>query len=230
MPINADGFLKDLLANPAAKGALGGVAGGMLGGVLVNKKARKKLGKTAVKVGGAAAVAGLAYYAYNRWKSGQAPASAPQAGGPAAPEDFQADAQAAPRDGTFLPKPGDTAGESHLALALVTAMIGAARADGGIDGRELRTLLNAVEQADLDPAAKSEVLAKLNAPVTADDVAALATCQEMAAELYAASLAAIEVDTPAEQAYLAMLAAKLDLPPPLVAHLHDAAEAPAPVA
>lgn len=229
MPINADGFLKDLLASPGAKGALGGVAGGMLGGMLVNKKARKKLGKTAVKAGGAAAVAGLAYYAYNRWKAGQAPQGAQPAAPRPAPEDFQADAQAAPRDGTFLPKPGDRAGESHLALALVTAMIGAARADGAIDGEELRTLLDAVEQADLDPAAKSDILTRLNAPVTADDVAALAKCEEMAAELYAASLAAIEVDTPAEQAYLAILAGKLNLPADLVAHLHDAAEAPAPV-
>ena len=51
----------------------------------------------------------------------------------------------------------------------------------------------------------------------------------MAAELYAASLGAIAVDTPAEQAYLAMLARKLALPPGLVQELHAAAGAPAPM-
>ena len=52
--------LFDTLANSStAKGALGGVAGGALASMLIHPKARKKLGKTAVKVGGAAALAGV---------------------------------------------------------------------------------------------------------------------------------------------------------------------------
>jgi uncharacterized membrane protein YebE (DUF533 family) len=49
-----------------------------------------------------------------------------------------------------------------------------------------------------------------------------------AAEVYAASLLAIEVDSPAERAYLGLLAARLGLADELVASLHGAAGVPAP--
>jgi uncharacterized membrane protein YebE (DUF533 family) len=44
-------------------------------------------------------------------------------------------------------------------------------------------------------------------------------------EIYVASLLAIEVDTPAERAYLSLLAARLGLDEPLVAELHEQVEA-----
>ena len=44
-----------------------------------------------------------------------------------------------------------------------------------------------------------------------DAVVAGATSPEVAAEIYAASLLAVDADDPAEQAYLAMLAARLKL-------------------
>jgi uncharacterized membrane protein YebE (DUF533 family) len=60
--------------------ATGALAGGVLGLLIGNKNTRKMLGKgagTALKVGGLAAVAGLAYTAYKRNQAGQA-APAPQ--------------------------------------------------------------------------------------------------------------------------------------------------------
>jgi len=226
MPFNAQDLLKQVLSSPTAKGALGGVAGGMLGGMLTNKKMAKSLGSNALKVGGAAAVAGLAWYAWKNWQAKQAGGNAT-----AAPPPFSSDAQmeAPPRDGGFLPPPGQSGAEERLALSMLTAMIAAAKADGHIDGQELKSVLDAVEGSDLDARAKSDVLARLNRDLSVDDVAALADGPEMAAELYAASLAAISLDSPAEQAYLAMLARKLQLPPELTVELHRAAEAPAPL-
>ena len=47
---------------------------------------------------------------------------------------------------------------------------------------------------------------------------------EVAAEIYVASLLAIDVDTAAEKSYLAMLAARLNLAPELVTELHRQVE------
>ena len=49
---------------------------------------------------------------------------------------------------------------------------------------------------------------------------ARAACSERAAEIYAASLMAIDPSKPAERGYLAMLAARLKLETGLVEHLH----------
>ena len=48
----------------------------------------------------------------------------------------------------------------------------------------------------------------------------------MAAEIYTASLLTIDVDTGAERAYLAMLAACLELPESLVDSIHQELELP----
>jgi uncharacterized membrane protein YebE (DUF533 family) len=52
-----------------------------------------------------------------------------------------------------------------------------------------------------------------------------ATTDELKAEVYAAALLAIEVDTEAEKAYLAMLRARLGLDEDLVARMHAQVEA-----
>jgi uncharacterized membrane protein YebE (DUF533 family) len=216
--LDANGFLGRLLQDPAAKGALGGVAGGAATSLLMNKKARKKLGKTAVNVGGVAALAGVAYWAYQKYQGRQDGQAAGATAQPAAGE-----VSAPPAGSAFLPGPNDTAACNALALKLVRAMIAAANADGQIDGTELKRVLAAIEQADLNPADKAAMLQAMNSPDTMDAIAALADSQEVAAELYAASLSAIEVDTPAEHAYLSMLAAKLNLPGELVSAIHEVA-------
>ena len=58
-----------------------------------------------------------------------------------------------------------------------------------------------------------------------DDVAKTAQSPEQGAELYLASRLAIDPDHPAEKAYLEALAARLKLPPELVAHLDRQVEA-----
>lgn len=217
--IDPNKFLGDLLSSPTAKGALGGVAGGALAGILVNKKARKTLGKTAMQAGGIAAVAGLAYYAYKKLNTDKAASSAVAQEPLAAP----------PADTPFLPAASDMAGQHDLAMKLIRAMIAAAKADGSMDSTELKTVIDTVEASDLTPADKSDILRALNEDIGVDTVAAMANSPEVAAELYGASITAIDIDTPAEQAYLAMLAAKLNLSREMVAALHEAAGVPAPL-
>jgi uncharacterized membrane protein YebE (DUF533 family) len=224
--LDANGLLGRLFQDPGTKGAVTGFAGGALGGLLTNKKARKSLGKTAVTAGGVAAVAGLAYWAYQRYQKGtpgqpvaapaaQASAAQPSAGDPAA--------LAPPADSGFVPDPADTAACNGLALKLVRAMIAAANADGRMDGDELKRVLDAIEQAELPGPDKASLLQAMNAPETVDQIAALAAGEAEAMELYAASVAAIEVDTPAEHAYLSMLASQLRLPADYIRAVHEMA-------
>jgi uncharacterized membrane protein YebE (DUF533 family) len=58
-----------------------------------------------------------------------------------------------------------------------------------------------------------------------DEIVASATSPEVAAEIYIASLLAIDVDASAEESYLNMLAARLNIPPGLAAELRRQVEA-----
>lgn len=61
---------------------------------------------------------------------------------------------------------------------------------------------------------------QLDRPVDIDSLVSAAQTPELGAEIYTASLLAIEVDSPAQRACLAMLAARLDLPESLVTSIH----------
>lgn len=207
--------LDQLLQNNAAKG----FAGGLLAGALLGKPGHK-LAKKTVKYGGMAAVAALAYSAYKRYNENKGlPGGASRSAAPA-PELLPA-----PANSNFLPADSDTAARETLGLALVRAMIAAARADGKFDAKESQTIFERIQAANLDPEEKALLLEEMNHPADMDAIVRAARTPECAAELYTASLLAIDVDHPAENAYLAMLAARLKLPAQLVTELHRQVEA-----
>jgi uncharacterized membrane protein YebE (DUF533 family) len=214
--MNAEKILSQLLSGGVAPGLAGGLAGGLASGLLTSKAGRK-LGGKALQLGGLAAVAGLAYTAWSRSR---------KEAGPAAPDRT---APPLPPPSNFLPAPGRADERADLALALLCAMIAAARADGKLDGRERSAIFDGVARLDLPEAERAELYAALERPADLEWLVKQATTPERAAEIYAASLLAIEIDTPAERGYLAMLAARLGLPDELVASLHaEAAAASAP--
>jgi uncharacterized membrane protein YebE (DUF533 family) len=212
-----DSILKALQTDPnmrrqATTGAVAGAAG-LAAGMMMGKSGRKLLGK-ATKYGALAALGGLAYHAWQRSRTQTTVA------GPIGPS---ADYQPAPKDEAFLPPPQDEAGQDKLGQSLVRAMIAAAKADGRIDAEENQRIFARLEAMDLDPQSKAFVFDELSAPLNLDAVVAGADTPEHAAEIYAASLVAMDADTPAEKAYLQMLAARLGLEPALVEELHRAA-------
>jgi uncharacterized membrane protein YebE (DUF533 family) len=103
-------------------------------------------------------------------------------------------------------------------------MIAAAKADGHIDATEQANIFSAMDKLELDSEDKAFVVDELRAPVDVDSIARAARGPEEAAEIYAASLLAIDVDNAAERAYLALLAARLNLDDALVQHLHRTVE------
>ncbi len=108
------------------------------------------------------------------------------------------------------------------ARLLLRAMISAAKADGQIDTREMDKIMTRLREAGSDPEAQQFVLREMSGPADVAGLAAEAGSPELAAQVYAASLLAIEVDTPAEQMYMAGLAQALGLQPAAVAQIHQA--------
>jgi uncharacterized membrane protein YebE (DUF533 family) len=197
--------------NPLASGAL---AGG-LAAILLGSKSGRKLTNSAVKYGGMAVIGGLAYKAYSDWQ-------ARQAGREPAPPAREPEMLPPPGDTPFMPRPSEADSRARL---LVTAMIAAAKADGYIDPAEQKQIFDRLAALPLDSEAKAYVMDQLRAPLDLDGIVTQAKTPEVAAEVYAASLLAIDPDHPAEKAYLQMLAARLGLDDALVAEIHRTAEA-----
>lgn len=195
--------------------AAGGAAGGVLGLLLGGKK-KKKGGFGGVLSHGAAAMLGaLASRAYENWRSGQNPASAPVA----TPQEA---ARVEPR---YLPPAAPAADGQPFELALVRAMIAAAKADGHIDAAEHQRIFARVETMGLDAEGKAFVFDALSAAIGPGEIAASARTEEQAAELYLVSRLAVDPDQPEERAYLQALAQRLKLPPGLAEHLDRQADA-----
>ena len=216
-----DRLFSEFKSSSTAQGALGGAASGAMVALLMNKKARKNLGGTALKLGGAAAVAGVGYYAYQQWPKRKSPGVGEMTSTSAsvsAPVSLPALARAsvAPvNEPPALPVVDDS-----LAFKMIKTMIAAAQADGQIDDAELAKLEEAVHSAGLSPAEDAAVMAALNTPVTMEEIAQWPASPAEAAELYGAALLAVDPDTVSEKFFLRRLASTLRLPVRLTAQLN----------
>ena len=189
-------------ARNAAMIGAGGVAAGMLAGA-----AAPRFTGALAKLGGVAAVGGLAYYAWKRHEAGKL-------GAP------HTDAIEPPPAG-FLPHDGEE--KQRLARATLKAMINAAKADGQIDSEEKAKLFDRLGQVDLSSAERVFLFDELARPIDTDGLVREATSPAIAAQIYAASLLAIDPDRPAEQVYLRDLADRLGLAPALADEIRAAA-------
>lgn len=91
-------------------------------------------------------------------------------------------------------------------------MIDAAKADGQVDADELNKIMSNLKSSGAGQEGVNYVIQKLQGPMeTAKIVAAVKGRPELAAQVYSASLMAIEVDTDAEKKYLDKLAKAMGL-------------------
>ncbi len=197
------GMLQDVLGdagkalgggNKLAVGGLGALAGALLGG-----------GGSAVKGAlGGGIMAVLGAMAYSAFKgAGQKPAAQEVPVGLRQPETRQ--------DEEELEKSAEL---------VLKAMINAAKADGQIDNAEIERIVGKLEAAGAGSDARDFVINEMNKPMDLDGIVAAARHNPtLAAQVYAASLLAIEVDTPAERQYMQQLADGLGLPPEVTANL-----------
>ena len=101
-------------------------------------------------------------------------------------------------------------------------MVNAAKADGQIDQNEVQRILGKLGDAGLDQKTRDFVLAEMNKPMDTEELVATGKGNpQLAAQLYAASLLAIEVDSPGERTYLENFAKSLGLVPQAVTNLEN---------
>jgi uncharacterized membrane protein YebE (DUF533 family) len=207
------GLVDSLMKSGVGGGLAGGLLSGAVAGALAGGKGGK-LGKKALKVGGMALVAGIAWKAYQQYQQ-QKSGGTPQAAAPTAwPEVLPAPVQRAAAD------PGH-------GMAVLRGMIAAAKSDGAIDAAEQQRIFAQLGQLALSAEEKAFLLEELSRPLDLDAVVAAAREPAVAAEVYAASRLVIADASPAEKAYLSLLAARLGLEPALAAELDRTAAAAA---
>jgi uncharacterized membrane protein YebE (DUF533 family) len=189
--------------NPAQAGGMGAILGGLLGG-----------GSSSVK--GALGGGALAMLASIAMKSLMGAGQAPQGGSGFA------------WSGGSLPlglKPPETPAEeeahANTAELILKGMINAAKADGQIDQQEGQRIMGKLQEAGIDQHGQQWVLNEMYRPLDLDAFAAEIHSPEVAAQVYAASLLAIEVDTDAERSYLQQLAKRTGLQPTVVQQIHQ---------
>lgn len=192
----------------------GAAVGGVLGLLLGGKKMRKMAGG-ALGYGGAAVLGALALKAYQNYQQGRSV----QAAAPLSQNDL---AQVTP---SSLPHALPAADGSPFELLLMRAMVGAAKSDGHIDAQEQQHLFEQVERLGLDAEAKAAVFDLLAKPLDLSSLDASVGNEAQRAEIYLAARLATDGNHPGERAYLDALAARLQLPAPLRAHLESQAVA-----
>jgi len=181
------GMVKPPLGGGVGAAAASGLLGSILGG-------RRGGGPGLIRMGGLAILGALAHRAYRDWQARQGmPAEAPA---PAAPDAPAADTQ-------------------PLGLALIRAMIAAAKADGVLDGEERERIFAEVERLDLADDEKGFVFAAMREEADPAAIAGLARDEGQKAQIYLASRLVAAPDSAAERAWLQALAHALQLPPGL---------------
>jgi len=176
----------------------GALSGGALAMLLGSKKGRS-MGVKVITYGGLAALGVLAYKAYGNWQQ----------------QNKGTVDQHEPQTVDRLPAPQ---AEQH-SHAILKALIGAAKADGHIDQQERELIDSEIAKLTSDLSLQRWFDQELAKPLDPADVAGAATTQEMAAEMYLASLLVINEQNYMEGAYLQELARQLKLPTELKAEL-----------
>lgn len=109
--------------------------------------------------------------------------------------------------------------DNTAAVLLIRAMIAAANADGVIDETEREAILGRLRTVDLSPEEQAFITQELFAPADLETIVSGVTSSDLAQQVYAVSLMAIDVDTEKERRYMATLADRLGLDQGAVAQI-----------
>lgn len=228
-------IISGLTSSGIGSGLAGGVAGGALVSALGSKSGRKTAA-TLLKVGGIAAVGGLAWKAYQSYQqtNGQQTngqqvnaqqGNAQQMPQTASPQSWQANnaSQAQPdwrgleqqQFEAIVDKSNESAG-----MLLLRSTISAAMADGQLSQTEQGQIFAKLEELSLTSEERGTLFAEMAKPWTTADFGNNVTDPVIAIEVYTAALMTIDDTCEAGRAHLRSLANALRLPVPLVTSLH----------
>jgi uncharacterized membrane protein YebE (DUF533 family) len=199
-------------------------AGLLTGGIATALLGKSDIVEGAAKLGGMALLGTLAYKAYNNYQETKAVGGNASVVGSVknAGQGMLGSAQgllASLMGGQVAAQPAAPAPAQIAApqlnpvcaLAVIRAMIGAAKADGHVDAAETDKIFGQIESQGLNAQEKSLLMREMaNTPDIAS-IAAAAKTPEEAAQIYLAATLVCDSQCAAEQAYLAALASSLKL-------------------
>ncbi len=180
-------------ASNAQVGGLGALVGSLLGGGSGSVKGA--LGGSAMAILGS-----LALTALRNWQQGQAENSANQ--------------QLSQEEMAQITAP-------KTAELCLKGMINAAKSDGKIQDAEMERIVGKLEEGGVTDEERRFILAELRKPQDLNGLINEIPNQQVGAQVYAASLLAITVDTESEKNYMQKLASGLNLDQQTVARLHQ---------
>ena len=109
---------------------------------------------------------------------------------------------------------------------VLSAMINAAKADGQLDQQEMDKILGKAGVDGISDDEKRFIQDELSKPFDLQNLVSAVPNQVVGAQVYAASLFAIDINTDAEKDYLKNLAQALELDGETIARLHEMTGAP----
>ncbi len=107
-----------------------------------------------------------------------------------------------------------------MILLILRAMINAAKADGHIDAEEMDKIVGKAKENGLSEDEQRFIMEEINKPLNTEALVADISDPQVAAQIYSASLLAINVDSDLEKAYLKDLANSLGLSQNVMTYLH----------
>jgi uncharacterized membrane protein YebE (DUF533 family) len=208
------GDLGSILSQALGGGSGAGGLGGILGNVL-NDAGQAVGGKQNLALGGLGALAGALLGGGGKSMGGALGGGVMALLGAMAYQALKSGGSQKAEVPVGLIEPRSAAEQEDLERSteiVLKAMINAAKADGQIDQGEMQRIVGKLEETGMGPEAQRYVLTEMKNPMnTASLITAAKGRPTLAAQVYAASLLAIEVDTPAEKKYLDQLAAGMGL-------------------
>jgi len=238
---------KNLLSNMDSNGLVGKMLGGMAtknfaAGLLTGGVATSLLGggkimngvadtaETVAKVGGLALLGTLAYKAFGNYQQQKAAggnasvvdAVKTSAIGMATQANSLISGLLASNQAPVASLPSPTAPvNSELPLAIIRAMIAAAKADGHMDSAETQKIMGQLESAGVGSHEKALLMQEMANTQDISTIAAAAKTPEESAQIYLAALLVCDSQCVREQEYLASLAQTLKLEPAFTESLQN---------
>lgn len=222
--VNSNDLVSKMLGGMATKNFAAGLLTGGIGTALLGKS---DIVEGAAKLGGMALLGTLAYKAYNNYQQTKATGGQASVVGSVktAGQGMIGSAQsllaglmggqaaAAPAQQAIAAPVQQNAADPAFSLAVIRAMIGAAKADGHVDAAETQKIFGQIESQGLSAQEKSLLMQEMANTPNLADIAAAAKTQEQAAQLYLAATLVCDSACAAEQAYLSNLGNALKLEP-----------------
>jgi uncharacterized membrane protein YebE (DUF533 family) len=230
---------KSLMANIDSNGLVGKLLGGMAtknfaAGLLSGGAATTLLGgkdtvETVAKVGGLALLGTLAFKAYGNYKQQKVSGGGASVVGAVKHSAFDMINQAngmlsGVLDGASTPiaeapAPAFAKVNPELSLAVIRAMIGAAKADGHMDMAESQKIFGHLEAAGISSQEKMLLMQEMANMQDVHEIARGATNPQDSAQIYLAAVLVCDSQCANEQRYLSTLATALNLEPEFTASL-----------